>query len=204
MVIPMGVKIVQRRAVHPQSDPDNDPGEPEYFYAGEVAAALEVERIEYRQLRELIGIVRNGDVATDKDKWLKLSLVDIAALRIAVDLVGGREAFAVGRRIRLSPLRATIDALRAMGIAHPLIEVPLSLVNGRVFAAIDGHVVDPSNGQALLGSTADLMGDKIPLGRGRSDALQRLRSEQASASSTMNKKVIVRLAVDVGTSRVRL
>jgi hypothetical protein len=158
----------------------NDSSQVEFVYANEVASILGLERVEYRQIRCLLALVRGVKETELGARWARFSLADIAGLQIAIPLVGGPDGFRVGGRLRMAPLKRACEALRSIGIANPLIDVPLHLHDGRVVAQIEGIVVDPRSGQALLASMYDLMKDRVPRDGGRTDAIQRLRSELAS------------------------
>lgn len=188
----MGVIVSGRQAVHPADTRalEASPAR-EFYYASEVVPLLGVERIDYHQLRVLLRIVRRADDQPEDSRWLRFSLADVASLRIAIDLVGGTDAFSPGRRIRLSPLRDAVKALHDLGIQHPLIEVPLAIHGGRVIAQIQGQLVDPTSGQSVLGTVFDLMRDALPASSNRSDALQRLASERATLRRPAKARAII-------------
>jgi len=180
----MGVQIGLRQAKPPALRHANETTS-EFFYASEAAQVLGVPEIEYRQLRKLVEVVRDGRAVSAK-AWARYSLADVAGMQIVIDLVGGPDVFKPGgrMRMRLQPVRDAIAALRKMGFPHPLIEVPLSLEGNRIVAHLRGVVIDPRTGQGLLVQVERRMEARfIALDRRQSLAnlradLKQLRAEQ--------------------------
>lgn len=184
----MGVQIGLRQAKLPALR-HAMAGVSEFFYASEAAQALGVPEIEYRQLRKLVEVVREGRPMPGKS-WARYSLADVAGLQIVIDLVGGPDAFKPGgrMRMRLQPVRDAIAALRNMGFPHPLIEVPLSLEGDRIVAHLQGVVIDPRTGQGLLLQVQRRMEARY-IALNRQDALQRLRADLKQLRSQQVKRV---------------
>lgn len=176
----MGVRVDNRQAVHP-ANPTMPIGADmaEYFYPNEAVRVLGVEHAEYRQLRALLALVRDLPEAELGNRWTRYGLADIAGLQVAIRLVGGPDAFRPGRRLRLAPLRAALTSLRKMGVTHPLIEVPLILVDGKVVAQVKGLIVDPVSGQGLLGHAHDLLRQSLIQGEQGPASIRRLQNELA-------------------------
>lgn len=176
----MGVRVEYRQAVHPANTTMPSGADmAEYFYPNEAVRVLGVEHAEYRQMRALLALVRDLPEEELGNHWVRYGLADIAGLQVAIQLVGGPEAFRPGRRLRLAPLRAALAALRTMGVSHPLIEVPLILVDGKIVAQVKGLIVDPVSGQGLLGQVHDLLKQTLIEGAQGPDSIRRLQNELA-------------------------
>ena len=184
----MGVQIGLRQAKPPALRHATESVN-EFFYASEAAQVLGVPEIEYRQLRKLVEVVRDGREMPER-AWARYSLADVAGLQIVIDLVGGPDAFRPGgrMRMRLQPVRDAIAALRSMGFPHPLIEVPLSLEGDRIVAHLQGVVIDPRTGQGLLLQVERRMEARFVASK-RQDALQRLRADLKQLRSEQVKRV---------------
>jgi hypothetical protein len=172
----MGVQIGERQAKRPAKKHADLAGE--FFYAAEAAEVLGVPGIEYRQLRDLVRVVRNGAPLEDA-KWARYSLADVAGLQILIDLVGGPQVFQRGSamRMRLKPVEDALRALTEMGFSHPLIEVPLALEGKRIVAWIEGIIIDPKSGQALLTRVEQQMRVKFRSSDREEEAIDRLRAD---------------------------
>ena len=121
------------------------------FFPGEAARLLGLGMIDYAQLRELFRLARvaRGDEGIGRG-WSRFSLADLAAVEILVELGGGREALAEGRRLVLGDVQATCVALRLMGFDDPLLQVPLARDGRRILARVDAFVLEPRTGQLVL------------------------------------------------------
>jgi hypothetical protein len=86
-------------------------------------------------------------------RWARFSLRDIAALRVVIELAGGRAAMQPGRRLQLAAIQRACAALLAAGITEPLLEVPLARQGKAVYAMINGSIIDPTNGKTVLQET---------------------------------------------------
>jgi len=121
------------------------------FFPGEVARLLGLEHVEYDQLRRLFVLARTlrGEDHPGR-AWSRFSLADLAATEVLVALGGGRSRLRRGQRLILGDVEAACHALRALGIANPLLEVPMARLGRRVVARIGGYVVEPATGQLAL------------------------------------------------------
>lgn len=183
----MGVQIGVRQAVHPARSLVES-AQQEFFYAAEAVAVLGVEGIEYRQLRELLTVIRGSDQSTGARRWARYSLADIAALEIAIELVGGRAVFEPKRRMRIAALRRALKALRDAGFMNPLIEVPLERQGTRIVARLRGVLIDPTNGQAQLVEVERRMEQRVKEVR-LDGALERLRADLVQLRTSRPRRV---------------
>ena len=148
------------RAPRPRVRPDL-PGEG-YLFPGEVARLLGCENADYHQLRRLFRLVRTQvDGEVRERKWARYSLLDVAALRIALDLCGGTDALSPGRRLSIAPLDEACRLLRARGVNNPLLDVPMRRHGRTVLVEIDGMLFNPRNGQLVLRATSSLIHDFV-------------------------------------------
>ncbi|MBN7535249.1 hypothetical protein I3U85_13715 [Mycobacteroides abscessus subsp. abscessus] len=153
----MADRLVNHDAVSPRKRVRNraDDG---YFYPGEVAEMLGVRSIDYHQLRGLFHLIREQSGGGETTRgWSRYTLTDVAALRVALDLCGGADALQKGRHLRLGNLAAVCRALRAQGIANPLLDVQLRRQRSRVYAVIRGTMFDPLTGQTVLADTTTIV-----------------------------------------------
>lgn len=124
------------------------PSQPGYFYPGEVVRLLSLGDIDYAQLRELLALVRGWN--PEAHRWARYDLHDIACIQAAIELAGGVQALAKGRKLRLEPLRRALAALRTAGISDPVLRAGLLRQEGRVLASSAGVTFDVTTGQLLL------------------------------------------------------
>lgn len=151
------------RAPRPRVRPDL-PGEG-YLFPGEVARLLGCEDVDYHQLRRLFRLVRaQVDAEVRERKWARYSLLDVAALRIALELCGGVEALGPGRRLSIAPVDEACRLLRARGVNNPLLDVPMRRHGRTVLVEIDGMLFNPGNGQLVLRNTSSLIRDFVDRG----------------------------------------
>jgi hypothetical protein len=121
-----------------------------YFYPREVAEILGCPEIDYYQLRRLFELARAQSGRPPAVGWGRYTLTDIAAVRVALDLAGGKPALAAGRRLQIAPVARACEALVAMGVREPLLEVPMFRQGRNVFAVVGGGLIDPVTGQIVL------------------------------------------------------
>lgn len=129
-----------------------------YFYAAEVVRVLGLQGIDYAQLRRLLRVARRPEAAPDR-KWARFTFEDLVAVRVAVDLAGGTAALSAGRRLQLAELERACARLRALGVANPLLEVPLRREGRTIVAEIDGVTFRPATGQLSLTDTRTRVND---------------------------------------------
>ena len=127
-----------------------------YFYPAEVVRILGLQGIDYAQLRRLLRLVRPPDSQPTRG-WGRYSFEDLVAIRVAVRLAGGADALARGHRLQLAEVERTCARLRELGVAQPLVEVPLRREGRAVLADFRGVTFRPATGQLALGNTADLV-----------------------------------------------
>lgn len=182
----MGMQVNPQRRSRPVPLARN---EPEFFYPGELVHALGLEKIDYRQLRELLALVRGNNEAELDAGWAKYSLAEVAGMRLALELCG---AYGVdlGRRryLRVAPLKAACASLRSLGIVNPLPEVPMVRHRKWIVAQVQGFLVDPSSGQMILGEARDLLLDAIAGLPGEKAARARLRNQFLDAKSSVKAR----------------
>lgn len=124
-----------------------------YFYPGEVARILGLEGVvDYKQMRELFEIVREqaGSPTPEAGKWSRFTFRDLVALKAALQLAGGEEALAPGRRLRLGDVRRICSRLRSLGLSSPLTEIAFRRRGRVIIAQADGISFEPITGQMLL------------------------------------------------------
>lgn len=122
------------------------------FFPNEVVRILHLQRIDYRQLRELLVLVRSSDGRTlEQGKWARYSFRDLVALRVAIDLVGGRAALGRGRIAGLKALRSACKVLREQyGMSSPLTQATLRRDGKQIIADVGGVMFVPQSGQVLF------------------------------------------------------
>lgn len=148
-----------------------------YFYAAEVVRVLGLQGIDYAQLRRILRLARRPDAAPDK-KWARFTFEDLVAIRVAVRLAGGTAALSAGRRLQLAELERTCARLRLLGIANPLLEVPLRREGRTIVAEIDGVTFRPATGQLSLTDTGTRVNDFLAkVVRLDESALRTMRSD---------------------------
>lgn len=140
--------VVARKRVLPNRDHWQDG----YMFTGEFVSYMNLDNIDYNQVRRLLNLIRKqaGIAELAKHQWARYTLLDIAAMERLLDLVGGRSALQPGRRLRLRGVSAALGALRARGFTNPLLQVNMAKVGSTVVAQVDGTIFDPISGQQLL------------------------------------------------------
>jgi hypothetical protein len=129
-----------------------------YFYAAEVVRVLDLQGIDYSQLRRILRLARPPDAQPGR-RWARFTFEDLVAIRLAVRLAGGTAALSTGRRLQLAELERACARLRALGIANPLLEVPLHRAGRSIVAEIDGVTFRPATGQLSLTDTRARVND---------------------------------------------
>jgi hypothetical protein len=126
------------------------------FFPGEAMRLLGLEGIDYAQLRAMYSLARvsRGEPAPGRG-WARFTLADLAALEVLVALGGGRESLLRGRRMVLGEVLETCSALRERGFDNPLLQVPMAREGRRILARVDGLLVEPITGQAVLDTVSD-------------------------------------------------
>ena len=125
-------------------------GSETYFYAAEVVRILDLQGIDYAQLRRLLRLVRPPGSQPPTRQWARFGFEDLVALRVAVRLAGGTEALATGRRLQLAELERACERLRRLGVKQPLVEIPLRREGRAILADVDSVTFRPSTGQLAL------------------------------------------------------
>ena len=92
---------------------------------------------------------------------MRVHVGDLVALRLAVELCGGRQALRTGRHMRIRELEAACDRLRQAGVERPLIQVELRRAGSSVVASVDGVVFRPFDGQLVIREVADGLGELV-------------------------------------------
>jgi hypothetical protein len=162
------------------------------FFPGEVARLLGLEGVDYAQLRQLFVLTHTlrGEPEPGRG-WSRFTLADLAATEVLVDLGGGREALARGRRLVFGDVERACDALRAMGFDNPLLQVPMARHGRRILARVGSHVIEPTSGQMALETAGDLI-DAFLESRLIADRRVRaaIRAERRRLRPSWNRKVI--------------
>lgn len=147
-------RVAEHREVAPRvrvraDGPDGDG----CFYPREAVEILGLSELDYRQLRRLYKLVRKqaGYKEVKGRLWARFSLLDLAAMRVAVELAApDAGAERRGQRLQLAPVEGACEALRSAGVENPLLDVRMERVGRKVFAVVEGHMVDPTSGQGVL------------------------------------------------------
>lgn len=148
-----------------------------YFYAAEVVRVLGLQGIDYAQLRRILCLARRPDAQPDR-AWARYTFEDLVAIRVAMRLAGGTAALSAGRRLQLAELERACARLRALGIANPLLEVPLRREGRAIVADIDGVTFRPATGQLSLSDTHTRINDFLAkVVRLDENSLRALRSD---------------------------
>jgi hypothetical protein len=129
--------------------PDGPEGDG-YFFPREAVAILGAEHLDYRQIKRLFRLARTQAGLSVPGGWSRFSLLDLAAMRVALDLATPGEGSSGAERLQLAPVERACEALRRIGVANPLLDVRMERMGRRVFAVVDGEVLDPTNGQMVL------------------------------------------------------
>jgi hypothetical protein len=123
------------------------------FFPGEVVRILNLQKLDYRQLRHLFRIVRAqaGEPISRDGKWARFTFRDLVALKAAFHLAGGEEALAPGRKLRLHDVERICKRLQEdLGLSNPLTEVAFRRVGRTVIAQVQGVSFEPTSGQMVL------------------------------------------------------
>jgi hypothetical protein len=181
-----------------------------YFFPNEVVRILHLERVDYRQLRRLFRLVRAASGRKIRErKWARYSFQDLCALQVAIDIAGGIEALASGRRLGLKALEAACRALRdEFKLSSPLTQALLQRQGRVITAQLGGMHFVPQTGQLVFGTLQGAVGKHLklhdkPAARGRvmalvadeKDALRKTRVErvQDCGSATEPAELPLRL-----------
>ena len=122
-----------------------------YFYPNEVVRILSLQRLDYRQLRRLFHLVAASRGAVQPRKWARYTFQDIAALRAAIEALGGVEAVSNAKRLPLRKLERVCYTLRQhYGLKNPLTEAKLAWDGREVSVQLRGARFQPDSGQLLL------------------------------------------------------
>jgi hypothetical protein len=169
-----------------------------YFFPGEVVAMLGLQAADYQQMRRLFRLVREQSGVPVNTGWSRYNLIDVAAMRVLVSLCGGAEALTPGRRLRVECIRTACSALRRLGIENPLLDVRLRRVGDRVYADLDGSILDPVSGQIALAEAFTLARRSVK-GEQLSDQLTERLGDERRRKSGLRKRD---LGTSVGTHEV--
>jgi hypothetical protein len=164
-----------------------------YFYPREIVEMLELADVDYHQLRRLFEVVRKQAGTAIPEGWSRYSLLDIAALKILIDLCGGVSALQRGRRLRVGPVDEACQALRRQGFDNPLLDVRMMRDGDRVFAAVDASVLDPVSGQTALAEVLPLAEKLAAEGSPLRDQLQAEEQRQTPSSDQPTVKTALAL-----------
>ncbi|MEA2647078.1 MAG: hypothetical protein QOE92_2161 [Chloroflexota bacterium] len=146
----MGEPVRKHGAVAPTKRVLNDAVGAGFFFPGEVARLLQLEDIDYSQLRRLYEFTRRQAGEPVRTGWARYTLTDLACIEAALVVCGGRGVLLRGHRMHLGELERACDALRGLGFSNPLLQVPMRRRGKQVLAVVDGAVLDPATGQLLL------------------------------------------------------
>lgn len=152
-----------------------------FYYPGEVARILGLGDIDYRQLRELRGLVSSSDERTPKRKWGRYSYRDLVLVRNAIHLAGGPEALKLGRRLRIRQLSRVVDVLKTQfGLTDPLTQIRLEVLGSSIVAHISGARLDPMRSQYVFAEILDGVKRylKNPPDRGPTKKISDIRQQQ--------------------------
>jgi hypothetical protein len=129
-----------------------------YFYPGEVVRILNLEGVDYHQLRRLFRLVLSSrDLPLRATRrWARFTFQDLLAVKLALDLAGGAAALKPGHRLRLAALARTCETLRSKyGLEYPLREAKLERVGATLLAKIKAVEFEPATGQLVMREVAD-------------------------------------------------
>lgn len=122
-----------------------------YFFPNEVVRMLSLERLDYRQLRRLFRLVATSRGEVPSRRWARFTFQDLAALRAAVNALGGPEAIATAKRIPIRRLERACEKLRTdYGLTNPLTQARLVWNGHDVVVQLLGARFEPDSGQLLL------------------------------------------------------
>lgn len=120
-----------------------------YLFPNEVRAILELDRLDYRQLRRLFEIVRPR-AAKDR-AWTRFSFRDVLALKVAFELAGGHNVATRGGRLRLKAVETACRVLRdRYGVVEPLLTAAMRRDGPRIVAEVHSVAFEPVSGQLQL------------------------------------------------------
>jgi len=126
-----------------------------YLFVGEVVKVLDLDA-DYRQMRAVLGFVRWQAGGPDPSRrWARYTLTDLTGVEALIPLCGGADRFASRRRLNFRPAKAACTWLHGLGYRNPLLQVPMRLNGGRVFAEINQMLVEAGTGQLVLRGMQD-------------------------------------------------
>jgi|SRR6185369_8477961 len=122
-----------------------------YFFPNEVVKMLQLERLDYRQLRRLFKLVAASRGEVVPRKWARFTFQDLASLRAAIIALGGLDAVTSSKRLPLKRLERACARLRAdYGLTNPLTQARLVWDGRDVTVQLLGARFEPDSGQLLL------------------------------------------------------
>jgi hypothetical protein len=123
-----------------------------YFFPNEVVRMLQLQALDYRQLRRLFRLVATARGEVPARKWARFSFRDLVAIRAAVLALGGSKLIASGKRLPLKRLERACEVLREQyKIRDPLTQSRLRWDGKDVVVELRGARFEPESGQLLLG-----------------------------------------------------
>jgi hypothetical protein len=159
----------------------------EAFYPSEVIRILGLEGLDYAQLRRLLRLIRSPKDQPSSRRWARYSFADLVSLRIAIELAGGREALARGRRLRLRELEQACDRLRQDGFDQPVSQVLLQRRGTRVVAEVKDVVFHVATGQVIIAEVDRAVQDYVATQVGDLVTRRRARAELKKARTGLRK-----------------
>lgn len=120
------------------------------FYPADVVRILRLEGIDYAQLRRILRLVRGPGEAPRSRSWARFNFQDLVGVKVAIELAGGVEAIAQGRRLRIGDVELVCARLRREGFDRPLTEVALRRQGSTIVAEVGGIKYQPLTGQVVL------------------------------------------------------
>jgi hypothetical protein len=163
------------------------------FFAGEAVRLAGISGLNYRQLRQLFGIVKGAEAAPGR--WLRFSFKEVVALKVAYKLAAGKRTKHAGRRLHFAEVQRAIENVKSRyGVDDPLSQVQLDWDGDDIVVRLEGVHFEAASGQLLL--VADSMksnGKRLAWLR-RADATelqQQLRGDLRNGASLARPTVCV-------------
>jgi hypothetical protein len=125
------------------------------YFAGEVIRILGLRHLDYDHLHRLFDLVRGEPrEANESASWRRFTFTDLAALKVAANLIGASTRRA--QRLRLKQLEEVCRHLRdVLGIKQPLIHARLHAVGATIVVQLQGKHFDSTAAQRVFDAVAD-------------------------------------------------
>lgn len=158
----MSSKPEDHRLREPQPRPRLGPTRDAVFFPGEVARLLQLNNIDYDQLRRMwvLAHAARGEAVPSR-RWARFTLRDLAATEVVVGLAGRRDRLATSRHLNFRGIAETCEALRVLGFDDPLIQVPMIRDGSRILAQVGEYVIVPTTNQMALDYASDMVEEYI-------------------------------------------